>query len=256
MFMQVWPSTFTGVSYPASGATAQYVSDLIPSHTYDITGNGAPSTAATDKAGVLNFPATGTGLIIITDPGGSSTAAPIITSTTTATGTVGVPFSYQITASNNPTFFDAFGLPDGLSFDPTIGAITGTPQAQGMYIVAISASNSGGTGTATLSITINPAGSGVIPAGSDLASMRVYPNPWRKDKHAGHPITFDQMGLGSDIKIFTVSGHKVKELDGSSGSVTWDLTNNNGDPVASGIYLYLIKDSQGNKATGKVAIIR
>jgi hypothetical protein len=258
MFMRAWSSTatFTGVSYPASGATAQYVSDLIPSHIYDITGNGAPSTASTDKAGVLNFPATGTGLITITDPGDSSIAAPIITSTTTATGTVGIPFSYQITASNNPTFFDAFGLPDGLTIDPTSGAITGTPQAQGMYIVAISASNSGGTGTATLSITINPAGSGVIPAGSDLASMRVYPNPWRTDQHGGHPITFDQMGLGSDIKIFTVSGHKVKELNGSSGSVTWDLTNDSGSQVASGIYIYLVKDSEGNKAKGKLAVIR
>jgi hypothetical protein len=88
------------------------------------------------------------------------------------------------------------------------------------------------------------------------ASVRVYPNPWRKDQHTGHPITFDQMTAGSDVKIFTVSGHKVKELNGSSGSVTWDLTNDSGNQVASGVYLYLIKDSQGNKTKGKLAIIQ
>jgi len=87
-------------------------------------------------------------------------------------------------------------------------------------------------------------------------NVRVYPNPWRKDKHSGHPITFDQMAGGSDVKIFTASGHKVKELDGSSGSATWDLTNDSGNQVASGIYLYLIKDSQGNKSHGKLAIIQ
>jgi hypothetical protein len=93
-------------------------------------------------------------------------------------------------------------------------------------------------------------------ATANQANVRVYPNPWRKDKHAGHPITFDQMASGSDVKIFTVSGHKVKELDGSSGTATWDLTNDSGDQVASGIYIYLIKDGQGNKIHGKVAVIQ
>jgi hypothetical protein len=64
------------------------------------------------------------------------------------------------------------------------------------------------------------------------------------------------MATGSDVKIFTVSGHKIKDLDGSSGSVTWDLTNDSGNQVASGIYIYLIKDSQGNKTKGKLAIIQ
>jgi hypothetical protein len=351
MFMRNWPTAFTTVTYPASGATNQYVSNLIPSHTYNIVGNGAPTTATTDVAGVLAFAATGTGNIIITDPdptpgitsalttngivgvpfsyqitatnsptsygatnlpaglsvdpiggsisgtpttagsssivlsatnasgtgsatltlqinaagGGEGTQAPlpVITSSATATATVGVPFSYQITAVNNPTSYYALGVPGGLSFDPTSGSISGTPQAQGMYIIAISAINASGTGSATLTLTVNATGGiggggggGTTVAGTSVASLRIYPNPWRKDQHAGHPITFDQMAAGSYVKIFTVSGHKVKELDGSSGSVTWDLTNDSGDQVASGIYIYFIKDSQGNKATGKLAVIR
>jgi hypothetical protein len=66
MFMRNWPTAFTNVTYPASGATTQYVSDLTPNTTYSISGAGAPSTATTDKAGVLVFSASGTGNITVT----------------------------------------------------------------------------------------------------------------------------------------------------------------------------------------------
>ena len=39
----------------------------------------------------------------------------MITSATTASGTVGTAFSYQITATNSPTSYSATGLPGGLS---------------------------------------------------------------------------------------------------------------------------------------------
>jgi hypothetical protein len=66
MFMRNWPNAFTNVTYPASGATTQYISDLAPNTTYSISGAGAPSTATTDKAGVLVFSASGTGNITVT----------------------------------------------------------------------------------------------------------------------------------------------------------------------------------------------
>jgi hypothetical protein len=65
MFMRNWPATFTSVTYPASGATTQYVSDLTPNTTYSISGAGAPATATTDTAGVLTFSAAGTGSITV-----------------------------------------------------------------------------------------------------------------------------------------------------------------------------------------------
>src|SRR5213079_1356929 len=82
---------------------------------------------------------------------------PVITSAGTATGTVSVAFSYQIVASNCPTSYDATGLPPGLSVDTATGLISGTPTTAGTYSVTISATNSSGTGTKTLVITINPA---------------------------------------------------------------------------------------------------
>jgi hypothetical protein len=84
----------------------------------------------------------------------------------------------------------------------------------------------------------------------------VYPDPWRSDQHAGHPITFDEMAAGSTVKIFTVSGHLVKTLSASPGVVTWDLTNDSGDQVASGIYLYVVTAPGSPKINGKLAIIK
>ena len=101
-----------------------------------------------------------------------------------------------------------------------------------------------------------PPGTAVTTPGS-LSNVRVYPNPWRKDKHSGHPsITFANLPTGSTVKLFTVSGRKVKALNESGGAATWDLTNDSGDKVASGIYVYLIIDGQGNKVEGKVAVIK
>lgn len=49
---------------------------------------------------------------------------------------------------------------------------------------------------------------------------------------------------------------RVLTVEKATGSVTWDRTNDNSDQVASGVYMYLIKDSLGNKLHGKVAIIQ
>lgn len=91
-----------------------------------------------------------------------------------------------------------------------------------------------------------------------LPGLRVYPNPWRVDRHAGSPITFDRMALNSVVKIFTVPGHWVKTLKAdSNGMATWDLTNDAGEKVASGYYLYLINtDNPALKVHGKLAIIQ
>lgn len=69
MFMHDWPSAFSTVTYPGSGATAQYVSDLLPNTSYSISAAGAPANVTTDNAGVLNFKANGTGNVTITKAG-------------------------------------------------------------------------------------------------------------------------------------------------------------------------------------------
>jgi mono/diheme cytochrome c family protein len=82
-------------------------------------------------------------------------AAPVITSALTASGTINQAFSYQIAATNAPTSYNATGLPAGLNINTMTGVISGTPTAGGTTMVTISATGAGGTGNATLAITVN-----------------------------------------------------------------------------------------------------
>ena len=96
---------------------------------------------------------------------------------------------------------------------------------------------------------------GVVSA--SLSTVKAFPNPWRSDKHANMSVKFDNMPADSVIKIFTVSAQEVKRLSAdSSGSALWDRTNDSGQSVASGVYIYLVIDPQGNHTSGKLAIIK
>jgi hypothetical protein len=71
-----------------------------------------------------------------------------------AVGIVGVPFSYQISADNNATWFSASGLPPGFLCEAS-GLIHGTPSGVGTYSVHVEARNLFETASATIVITIS-----------------------------------------------------------------------------------------------------
>ena len=91
---------------------------------------------------------------------------------------------------------------------------------------------------------------------SDLSNVLIFPNPWDRRKHVGYPMRFTGLPDGATVKLFTVSGHFLRELHPSGGLAEWDLANDSGQSAASGYYLYLITDAQGSRITGKIAIIR
>ncbi len=80
------------------------------------------------------------------------------------TGRVGVPFSAYLTGAarnvNDPVYFNATGLPTGLTFGSAAarqqGLITGTPTKGGIYPVKVYMQNAKGYTTTTLTITILP----------------------------------------------------------------------------------------------------
>jgi hypothetical protein len=108
-------------------------------------------------------------------------ASPAVSSSGTASGTVGSVFpTYTITATNSPTSYNATGLPAGLSVNTSNGQITGTPTTYGTSTVTISATNAQGTGTKTLTITIARATPVItwttpasIPYGTALSSTQL-----------------------------------------------------------------------------------
>jgi outer membrane protein assembly factor BamB len=84
----------------------------------------------------------------------SVSSAPVITSSSTASGNTNKSFSYQITATNSPASYSATGLPSGLTLNTSSGAISGTPTTAATTSVTIGATNATGTGTASLTITV------------------------------------------------------------------------------------------------------
>ncbi len=82
---------------------------------------------------------------------------PAITSVLTANATYGVASTtYTITATGTPDSYNATGLPAGLTVNTTNGEISGTPTVVGTFNVTITATNTNGTGNATLVYTIAP----------------------------------------------------------------------------------------------------
>ena len=72
-------------------------------------------------------------------------AIPVV-SNATITGQVGAAIvPVQITATNNPTSFNAFGLPRGLSVNTATGQIGGRPEVAGDFAISLSATNATGT---------------------------------------------------------------------------------------------------------------
>jgi hypothetical protein len=144
-------ATNTPTAYSATGLPTGL---SINTTTGAITGTPAASGTANVTIGATNAGGTDTEQLVITIA--SAVVAPVIGGTLTAAATVNVPFSYTISASNNPTTYAAANLPLGLSVNINTGVISGTPTVDGVNAVTIEATNSAGTGSATLTITIAP----------------------------------------------------------------------------------------------------
>jgi len=81
-------------------------------------------------------------------------------------------------------------------------------------------------------------------------------------------LKFGCIPVGATLKIYTISlgglvrsfppGDPNFHLSGTNlgvGTITWDGTNGDGNPVAAGFYLYVI-ESPSNRTFGKFAISR
>ncbi len=98
-------------------------------------------------------------------------SAPVIISPLSAQATVGRDFVYQLETRGADTV-GASNLPAGLTFDPTLRAITGRPTGAGTFQIGLSATNTRGTTSATLVLTVQPPPTGPVIASSTAVTGR------------------------------------------------------------------------------------
>lgn len=190
---------------------------------------GTPTRAGTYAVSVSGNNGTGTGnastLTITIAPAAS---APVITSATTAGGnttttyTSGSPL-YSIVATNSPTSYGASGLPGGLALDSTTGLITGTPAANGVYTVALTASNGAGTGaTVNLTVTI-----GSLPLVTTSAAQSATVNSAVSLQLASSPSATSYNVSGLPPGLSASAGGLISGTPTSAGTYTSTVSGNN-----------------------------
>jgi hypothetical protein len=134
----------------------------------------------------------------------------------------------------------AFGLAAGESLVVTVRF---EPDSSGTHNCSIE------TGSALCSdVTCMGVGKIVTSAGSDsrsypLALHQNHPNPFNPATRIGFTLTRESRVM---LEVFDVAGKRIKTLVDRSmvagrHSEMWDGTDNNGNPVPSGIYIYRLK---------------
>jgi flagellar hook assembly protein FlgD len=95
----------------------------------------------------------------------------------------------------------------------------------------------------------------VHAGGLDYA--HAFPVPFESSK--SQSIKFVDMNTNNDktIKIFNVRGQLIRSISvkGTSAYYDWDVTNDSGNTVASGVYFFIIT-SGDDIAKGKLIIVR
>ncbi len=104
---------------------------------------------------------------------------------------------------------------------------------------------------------------------SDLSNVKVYPNPFKPtdglaetgDYFTG--IKFINLTRNAKIRIYNIAGELVRDKDMNAnefGDCRWNAKNDDGEYIASGVYVFVVKDDTitagQKKFIGKVGIVR
>lgn len=96
---------------------------------------------------------------------------------------------------------------------------------------------------------------------ADLEMVHVVPNPYRAsevwDQPGSNEIHFINLPASARIRIYTVSGDLVREIDHQDpvrDFERWDLKNGRGQPVHSGVYIYRIESGTFTRQSRFVVI--
>lgn len=93
----------------------------------------------------------------------------------------------------------------------------------------------------------------------DLNNVIAYPNPFKPSVSAATAVTFDNLTAGSiRLRVFKMTGELIfdDQAESSAGKIQWHVIDDDTNPAASGLYIYVITNGAGQKAKGKIAVIK
>jgi hypothetical protein len=100
--------------------------------------------------------------------------------------------------------------------------------------------------------------SGIIEG--SFNNLKGYPNPFKPDKAGGKSFKIINIPVDTSMEIFMADGSLVKKLNesdfGNTGLITWDGTDEAGNVVSNGIYIFAVKAPDGSRRTGKIALLK
>ncbi|HEX8078223.1 MAG TPA: putative Ig domain-containing protein, partial [Chthoniobacterales bacterium] len=227
--------------------TSYRAENVPPGFSFDETTGqltGASSGAGSFQITLHALNLAGEGTLVLTLTIDAPPPPPVITSPTTATATRNQPFSYQITASNNPKYFSASALPSGLTLNVNTGLISGTPLVTGTFSITIVAGNDSGVGNANLQLTINPQPVPVITSATDVSAMQGRAFTYQITA-TNNPTSFGGTGLPAGLSLNAASG-LISGTPTISGNfdVTISATNSGGSGTAI-LHLHVLPPPAG-----------
>ncbi len=112
------------------------------------------------------------------------------------------------------------------------------------------------------SLWIGTAGGGIfhfIPeaplrTGRPSAWVQSYPSPYNEFKEDyDAPVRFEGYKPGAKVKIYTLEGSLVREIDADG---EWDIKNGQGEAVVPGVYIFQTYAEDGSEFMGRIVVIR
>lgn len=86
-------------------------------------------------------------------------------------------------------------------------------------------------------------------------NVNIFPNPVRPSYQGLVGLT--GLARNASVKVTDINGNLVKEVNSNGGSASWDLKDQNGSDVQTGIYLFFSSTSDGEETyVGKIAVVR
>jgi len=97
----------------------------------------------------------------------------------------------------------------------------------------------------------------IIGVITHLGDVITYPNPYKWNKYKDRIITFKNVTDQLELRIYSMNGDLVRHLDkeNTNGFTNWDLKNEQGEYISSGMYIYYITSS-GDSKKGKITVVK